>query len=100
MSELWPMGLLFHFGMPVDLFYIESNIKQNEPAHDKTYRKTYAISEDSDQPARLGSLISVFADRMCILQPLGYPKIDIDECLPYWVDVQAELSLLVLEILL
>ena len=41
-----------------------------EPAHDKTYNKTCAISEDSDQPAHPRSLIRVFADRMCLLQPL------------------------------
>ena len=34
-----------------------------------------------------------FADRMCILQPPGYPKKDIPEPLPYWVDIQADLSL-------
>ena len=34
-----------------------------EPAHDKTYNKTFATSENSDH-----------ANRMCILQPPGYPK--------------------------
>ena len=36
---------------------------------------------------------SVFADRMCLLRPPGYPKRDKREPLPYWVDVQAALSL-------
>ena len=45
-----------------------------EPAHDKTYNKTYANSEDSDQPAHPRSQISVFADRVCLLQPQIYPK--------------------------
>ena len=37
-----------------------------EPAHDKTYNKTFPTSENSDQPAHLRSLIRVFADRMCL----------------------------------
>ena len=45
--------------------------KTHEPAHDKTYNKTSATSEDSDQPAHPRSLIRVFADRMCLLQPPG-----------------------------
>ena len=53
-----------------------SVIKTWEPAHDKTYNKTCAISEGSDQPAHPRSLIRVFADRMCPLQPPGYPKRD------------------------
>ena len=65
----------------------------NEPAHYKTYNKTCATSEDSDQPAHPRSLIRVFADCLCRLQPPGYPKRDIREPLPYWVDVQADLSL-------
>ena len=67
--------------------------KRNEPGHDKTYNKTCATSEDSDQPAHLRSLIRVFADRMCLLQPPGYPKRDKQIPLPYWVEVQADLSL-------
>ena len=50
-------------------------------------------SEDSDQPAHPRSLIRVFADRMCLLKPPIYPKRDKREPLPYWVDVQADLSL-------
>ena len=64
----------------------------NEPSHDKAYNKTCATSEDSDQPAHSHSLIRVFADRICLLQPPGYPKRDKREPLPYWVDVQADLS--------
>ena len=45
-----------------------------EPAPDKTYVKTCATSEDSDQPAHLHSLIRLFADGMCLLQPPLYPK--------------------------
>ena len=41
----------------------------NEPAYHKTYDKTCATSEDSDQTAHLRSLIWVFADRICLLQP-------------------------------
>ena len=39
------------------------------------------------------SLIRVFADHMCLLQPPGYPKRDKQEPLPYWMDVQTDLSL-------
>ena len=45
-----------------------------EPAHDKTYNKTCATSVDSDQHAHPRSLIRVFADHMCFVQPPGYPK--------------------------
>ena len=38
------------------------------PTHDKTYSKTCANSEDSDQLEHPRSLIRVFADRMCLLQ--------------------------------
>ena len=55
--------------------------------------KTCSNSEDSDQPAHPRGLIRVFADRMCLLQPPGYPKRDEQKLLPYWVDVQADLSL-------
>ena len=65
----------------------------NESAHDKTYNKTYATSEDSDQPTHPRSLIRVFADSMCLIQPLGYLKRDEREPFPYSVDVQADLSL-------
>ena len=47
-----------------------------ESLHDKTYNKACATREDSDQPAHARSLIRVFADRMCILQPPCYPKWD------------------------
>ena len=70
-----------------------SRHKRNEPAHEKTYNKTCAISEDSDQTAHSRSLIWVFADRICILQPPAYPKRGEQEPLPNWVDVQTNLSL-------
>ena len=65
----------------------------NEPAHDKTYNKTCATSKNSDQPAHQHSLIRVFADHISFLQPTGYPKRNKHEPLPYWVDVQTDLSL-------
>ena len=64
----------------------------NPPAYDRTYDKTCATSEDSDQPAHQRSLIRVFAVCMCLLQSPGYRKRDTREPLPYWVDVQADLS--------
>ena len=42
---------------------------------------------------RIWAVWSVFADQLCLLQPLGYPKRDKQEPLPYWVDAQADLSL-------
>ena len=57
-----------------------------EPAHNKTYNKTFPTNEDSDQPVDLRSLIRIFADCTCLLQPLGYPKKDKWELLPYWMD--------------
>ena len=60
-----------------------------EPAYDKAC----AICENSDQPAHPRSLIRVFDDHICLLQHLGYPKKDKREPLPYWVDIQADLSL-------
>ena len=61
--------------------------------HDKACNKTCTTSKDSDQPAHPCSLIGVFADRICLLQPPGYPKRDNWEALLCWVDVQADLSL-------
>ena len=52
-----------------------------------------ATNEDSDQPAHPRSLIRVFADRMCLPQCPRYPKSYKLEPLPYWVDIQADLSL-------
>ena len=63
------------------------------PAHNKIYNKTYANREDPDQSA--GAVWSVFADCTCLQQSPGYPKTDRQEPLPYWVDVQADLSLIV-----
>ena len=43
-----------------------------EPAHDQTYNKSSATSEDSDQTAHTRSLIWVFTGRMCVfsLKPI------------------------------
>ena len=65
----------------------------NEPVHHKTYNKTCATSQDSDQPVPPCNLIRVLTNRMCLLQPPGYPKRDKQESLPYWVDIHADLSL-------
>ena len=59
----------------------------------KNYNKTCAISKDSDQPAHARRMIIIFADRMCLLQPLGYPKRNTKEPLPYRLAVQADMSL-------
>ena len=47
----------------------------------------------TDQSAHPRSLMGVFADRMCLLQPPGYSKRNKREVLPYWVNLQADLSL-------
>ena len=52
-----------------------------EPGHDKTYNKTFAISEDSDQAEHPYSPIRVFAYRMRLLKFPGYPKRDKRELL-------------------
>ena len=75
-------------GSTVFSFTALCNLKGN-----KTCNKTCATSAYSDQPAHLRSLIRVFADPMCLLQPPGYPKMDEREPLPFLVDVQADLSL-------
>ena len=56
-----------------------------------------ATSEDSDQTAHSRSLIRVFADRVCLLQPPGCPKRDKREPLPYWADAQAGLIMCLLQ---
>ena len=63
----------------------------NAPAQNKTYKKTCATNEDSDQPAHSRSLIIVFADLMCFLLTPGYLKRNEREPLPYQVDVQVDL---------
>ena len=63
-----------------------------EQSHDKTYNKTCATCEDFDQTAHPRSLIRVLAVCMCLLQPQGYSKRYEQEPLPFWVDVQADLS--------
>ena len=52
---------------------------------------TCANSKDADQPAHPRSLVRDFSDRMCLVQPPGYPKRD-ERKLSYRVDVQADLS--------
>ena len=64
-----------------------------EPVHDKTYKRICTTSDDSDQSAHPHSLIRVFVDRICLLQPPYYPKRDIREPLQYKADVQTDLSL-------
>ena len=64
-----------------------------EPAYDKAYNRTCATSEDSDQLTGPRSMIRIFDDSMCLLQPPDYPKRDKRELLPFWVDVQVDLSL-------
>ena len=46
---------------------------RNDPTNAKTYNKTYATNEDSDQSAQLDQS---FLGHMYLLQPLGYPKIN------------------------
>ena len=85
-SESSPGALVRRNGF----WYIGSYVRKThfrntitEPAHDKTYNKNCAISEDSGQPAHPRNLISVFAVHMCLLQPQGYSKRDKREPLLY-----------------
>ena len=73
--------------------FLKLQNKYSMSQHTKTPSIKRAISEDSDQPVHPRSLIRVFADRMCLLHPSGYPKKDKREPLPNWVDVQTELRL-------
>ena len=82
------MNKLFNILFSIELQNIRLNMSQC-----KTYNKTFATSEDSDQPAHPRSLIRVFTDRMYLLQPPGYLKRDRRELLLYWVGIQADLSL-------
>ena len=50
-------------------FYMK---RWNEPAHDKTYKKRPVRPAKTQISNR--AVLSVFADRMCLLQPSGYPK--------------------------
>ena len=56
-----------------------SETYEYEPGHFKTYYKTCATSEDSDQTAHSRRLIRVFAGRIGILKPPDYPKSDEQE---------------------
>ena len=71
----------------------KEDIKIYEPAHDKSYNKTCATRQDSDQPAHPRSLIRVFADRICLLQPPDYSNRNKREHLLFWMDVHADPSL-------
>ena len=62
-----------------------------EPVHNKTYKRLVRPVR-TDQPAHLPSLIRVLAGSMCLLQSPGYPKREKRKILPYWVEVQADLS--------
>ena len=46
-----------------------------EPAHDKTYNKLVPPAKTQISLC-IRTVWSVFADRMCFLQPPGYPKSD------------------------
>ena len=73
--------------MPVEIGEICTDVAINEPAHYKTYNETCAISEDSNQTAHPRSLIRVFADRMYLLQPPGYPKgVNGNPCKTGWIN--------------
>ena len=73
----------------INMHVFHSSLKV--PVQDETYNSE--TSEYSDQPAHPCSLIRVFTDYMCLLQPPDYPKRNEWEPLLYWVDVQADLSL-------
>ena len=57
--------------------------------HDKTYNKSCASSEDSDQPAHPRSLHCLHAPSKASVST----KRDKRDSLPHWVDVEVDLSL-------
>ena len=68
-------------------------ILHNLPQHQKTYHRTYALSEDLDQPEPLPRLISIFTrhvlDRQgCKVSSCGQQRLG-SAC----VDAQSDLSL-------
>ena len=79
-------------------FLYELWYEKYETANDKTDTNTCATSKYSDQPAQPRSLIRVFTDRMCLLQHSDYRKNGEREPLPYWMDLQAHLSLPVTQV--
>ena len=65
----------------------------NEPPRDKTNKMACALSEDSDQPGHLPSLIRVFAVRMKKAWVLSYLLSTQRRLWSDWADAQADLSL-------
>ena len=52
----------------------KENTKVFEPAHDRTYSKTYATSKDPDQPAHQQNQGRAVPDCMRLLKPLSYQR--------------------------
>ena len=84
----------FTFGVRTEHFDKNYHLSQ------RTTKPTIRLvtSKDSEQPAHPRRLIRVFADRIFLLKPIGYQTRDEREPLPYWVDIQVDLSLLVTQV--
>ena len=70
-----------------------------EPVHNKTYNKTNETIEASDQPGHLRSLIRIIADHVPSTASRLSRGMNENPC-QYWINVQADLSLLVTQVLL
>ena len=75
------------------MFLWRNKNKKNEPGHDKTTISLVQLAKTQISLHICAVWSESSADRMCLLQPPDYPKRDKCEPLPYWVNVQADLSL-------
>ena len=71
------------------IWHSMQTVSTYEPVHDKTYNKTCATSEVSDQTAHMCSLCWSYVLSTASWQSMR----DKQEVLPYLVDVQADLSI-------
>ena len=76
----------------LQLWFSHFVILAYEVAYGKTYNKTWATSEDSDQPTHLRSLFSLRWSHVPSTASRQFKR-NKWESLPYWVDAQTDLSL-------
>ena len=88
LGKFWKISLIFILWFSLQ----RTKYKICQRTTKSTIRR--ATSKDSDQTAHPRSLIRVFADRTCLLQPPRYPTRNKGEHLTHWVDGQLDLSIL------
>ena len=75
-------------------FHLNINlVLKNEPYSQKTYLRTCAPSEDSDQPAHSRSLIRIFTERFLDIKRCQVSLCGQRELWSDWADAHADLSL-------